>query len=97
MYHEIFLLNLKYVILILRPLGSGIYGFQEVSGREDFDSTTKILQFQDIILCHWVIFFLLLILNSMYIISLAFHGQIELQFDSQMDPSQVSRGIFSAT
>jgi hypothetical protein len=31
----------------------------------------------------------------MYIISLTFHGQVELQFDSQMDPNQASKGIFS--
>jgi hypothetical protein len=30
----------------------------------------------------------------MYIISLPLHGQVELYFDLQMNPSQASKGIF---
>jgi hypothetical protein len=33
----------------------------------------------------------------MYIVSFALHGQVELQFDSQMDPSLALRGISSTT
>jgi hypothetical protein len=37
------------------------------------------------------------ILSFIYIIYLSLHAQVERQFDSQMDPSQVSAGISSTT
>jgi hypothetical protein len=59
MYHEIFLFNLKYVILISKTIGKWDLWFLGGFGREDFDSTTKVLRFQDISICHWVIYFLI--------------------------------------
>jgi hypothetical protein len=75
-------------------LKGGIYVFQEFFQGKDFDSTLKVLQFLGISLCHWVIIFLIINCEFyIYIISRPLHGQVELQFDSQMDPSKVSKGI----